>query len=102
MTWTRAPMLTLCGYCNAEIAKGSPVRMVRIGPRLRPRCPVCAGEPVPADLPELAARVPITPTVKASRGPLFASVSTFAPVGKLARDWKEKQSGRDPGEDDAA
>ncbi len=98
--WTRARMITFCGYCNREIPKGGPLRLVRVGPRWRPRCQVCAGEIVPEDLPALAETPAIQPTPKVYRAPLFGSVQTFAPVAKMARDWKEKQAGREPGEDD--
>jgi hypothetical protein len=93
-------MLTFCGRCGEGIERGLPVFWIAVGPRLRPRCVLCADESVPADLPELGARTPITPTPKAPRTPLFASIDKFSSIGQLGRDWKERQAGREPGEDD--
>lgn len=102
VAWTRAAVLTLCGRCGSQILKGTPLCQVKVGPRIRPRCPVCAGEAVPADLPELVerSRIEIQPTFKASRAPLFAAIGPMASVGTLARDWKQQQIAREPGEDD--
>ena len=95
--WRRAPALTICGGpCGKMISKGAPMLAIRItGITQRYlRCAACADEPVPDDLPPLSEQLPIAPTHKAANSPLFAS------VGSLAKDWKMKQAGREPGEDD--
>lgn len=59
------------------------------------RCVECAGEPVPANLPDLPARsIGIQPTR------ILRPEQSFAAVGHLAGDWKMKQAGREPGEED--
>lgn len=96
-TWRRAPALTICGGpCRVMIRKGEPVLEIRIDgvDKRFLRCPQCAGEPVPADLPPLSEQVPIAPSHKSRTAPLFAS------AGSLAKDWKQSQAGREPGEDD--
>lgn len=55
------------------------------------RCAVCAGEPVPADLPERVEPTPIVPTAR------MASLRALA--GTLPFDYKAAQSGREPGEE---
>lgn len=65
-------------------------------------CRRCADGEVPeTDIPDyVPPATPIQPTLKASRGPLFATIGPMASSGILARDWKQRQAGRDPGEDD--
>jgi hypothetical protein len=96
-TWGLAPIDGLCGRCGHRIRRDEPRLMLTIDvlKKIRLRCVACAGEPVPTDLPPLV--VPpaiIVPTYKRKHAPLFAS------VGALALDWKAKQAGREPGEDD--
>ena len=92
-TWTRAAIARHCGNCGAAIAVGAPVLELAI-PELvqrKVRCPACAGESVPADLP---ARVdPQTPFLRLVPIPTGAHVLPF--------DYKSAAAGdREPGEDD--
>jgi hypothetical protein len=86
-TWTRATLDEHCGHCRAPIATGQPmlvITLAALGPRVPfRRCPACAGEPVPADLPELPIRAATRPM----------AMSHIVHRGSLPLDWKQKQSG---------
>jgi len=95
-TWRRATTLTICGGpCDRTIPQGAPLLEIRIEGMDKRflRCEHCAGEPVPADLSPLSEQTPIKPSHKSRTTPLFAS------IGSLATDWKQKQAGREPGEE---
>jgi hypothetical protein len=91
-TWTRAAQAMRCGGPCAghfPIAVGDPVMVfkVRAVSTRFVRCVVCAGEPVPADLPAYEPPVPKPPT---------------PPVQPREVDVKARAAGeREPGEDDA-
>lgn len=83
--WTRLPATTYCGSCAKAILPGDPVFEVQTGGRALWRCPNCAWESVPSDLPPLP--VPRFVTIKPS-----PKAPKFVPADVLARDWKLKQS----------
>lgn len=89
----------VCGQCGASIAHGDPrlVIVTTIGGVDKEwlRCPRCAGEPMPADLPAINLPVaqPIVPVPK-------ASTLTRRPLLALVQDWKTRAIGREPGSDD--
>lgn len=96
-TWTRNPIPDgLCGGpCGGAMRKGAPMLEIRVPNSTRTkdlvlrRCEHCADEPVPADLPPLAERVPFVP---------MAHIPTTPE--SLPFDFKSAQAGREPGEDD--
>ncbi len=108
-TWTRADRFHFCGGCNSPIQKGEPILVMELEPQRaigapiagaaeakpkpRIRCCGCAWTKFdttpPKDLPALQQRPPIAP-----RGQL-----SFASVGTMARDFKQAQAGREPGEE---
>jgi hypothetical protein len=98
--WQRASRAWVCGSCANIFDKGTPQLLIYVPLVKDPkrRCQTCAGEPVPADLPD---RAPIT-TVPTGTTPALP----FASVGSMAKqvkpfDYKAAQSGeREPGEDD--
>ena len=96
--WTRADHLTICGGpCRTLMFQGDPVLVLTVASvdRHFHRCAACAGEPVPADLPPLReVASTIAPTTKPKKARFASTVSA------LAVDWKAKQLGREPGEDD--
>jgi hypothetical protein len=67
-TWKRVGLHTICGGpCGRQLAPGDPVlafRSVAWGKEEKIRCPQCAGEPMPDDIPALQSPTPITPTVR--------------------------------------
>lgn len=96
-TWLRTPVDCLCGACGRVLRRGDPVveltyRYLGGTPLRKLRCPGCAGEAVPADLPPLAEpAVLITPTPKAStlrRRPLLAAVGELAGGLKTRGDFR--------------
>lgn len=116
--WERSPHDCACGGCGAPMREGDP-RLIILPPVVPPkdgvpldpatmkaqsapkvRCPRCAGEPMPANLPPLLGhtRPPIAPIPKQStieRRPLFALAERWR-----GRDGKAAAIGREPGEDD--
>lgn len=84
--WTRALYRRLCGFCGADVPKDSPYLSITFPQptaRDKVRCPACAGEPIPNDLPLI--HVPDKATVNA--------VSGFSSAKVLAYDWKKRQAG---------
>jgi hypothetical protein len=81
-TWRRATIAEVCGRCGGPIAVGDPELQYQFTAVPRPlrRCPACAGEPVPSDLPELA---PVDVGVVGGGERSIRSV----------RDWKQRQAG---------
>jgi hypothetical protein len=92
-TWLRALLATKCGGCGAPIEAGTPMQ-VWIWPGLRRRkvrCPACADEAPPVDLPLLSTTEYVTPT------PLL-NLRLMADM--LPLDWKTRGAGgREPGEE---
>lgn len=81
--WFRATLDTYCGSCGNVIAKGQPVFELATPSWKKRRCQVCAGEPLPAEVPELPPTTSgITPRILIPTGP-----------GTLPLDWKQKQTG---------
>jgi hypothetical protein len=111
-SWKRATVLTICRGCSNWIHAGEPMQHVTFGRtddagRLvwritRLLCVRCADGPVTdGDIPDyIPAPKRIAPTGRA-RGPLFATIGPMSSTGQLGRDWKQRQAGREPGEDDA-
>ncbi len=54
-TWIRSAIDQICGDCGTLIKKGEPFQTIRVGrvKRHLKRCPLCASEPVPADVTDL-------------------------------------------------
>lgn len=76
-----------CGHCRARIRAGD-AYFERRGPGWEQiRCVTCAGEPVPADLPESENVNVVTHDPLPKRAPLFTGVA------ELAADWKTRQGG---------
>jgi hypothetical protein len=92
-TWRRAVIGLRCGSCGAAIAIGAPFVEFAIAglARRKVRCPACAGDRVPADLPPLPTRP----------APAWAPLVPI-PVGAhvLPLDWKARSAGeREPGQE---
>lgn len=90
--WRRADVLMLCGCCANGIPKGDPVLIIQatyldIQTPEKRRCSKCADEPAPAELPELAERMPIQPTKKK---PTVLPFKAWAEMQK--QDWQRKAS----------
>lgn len=89
--WTRSPIAETCGQCRAVIASGDPLLRFRLEglKRTFARCPTCADEAMPDDVPALPARVAPEPDL--------------VPVRRLAGlplDWRTRSLGeREPGEE---
>lgn len=78
--WTRAPVVTLCGYCRDPrlIQAGEPCMEITLPgvQRRRLRCVTCAG-PAPPDLPPLEKPVPVSPQRKMTRAKAVGMVLDF-------------------------
>mgnify|MGYP001563293428 CR=1 FL=1 len=91
-TWVRAGKECRCGCCLRTIYFNQPMLEVTIPPLTQKfrRCPDCAGEPTPADLPDR------THEPRRSVQPLTTN-SGMHPVQSIAHglqlDWKQKASG---------
>jgi len=92
-TWRRAFITERCGRCGKPIETGAPVQEIQpLAGLRRPklRCVACADEAEPVDLPALVARqIPMTPMAHIRTG-----------LDTLPLDFKQRQMGREPGEDD--
>lgn len=91
--WQRASVDEYCGQCRATVPAGEPfLRFTLEGLRRTfVRCPTCADEDQPADVP--AARRPDPPSVAAAMTPVRQ-------LAGLPLDWRTRQLGeRDPGEE---
>ena len=93
-TWNRARGDLRCGRCDGVIPAGAAYATILLGQGLR-RCQACAGEPVPADLPELPDYGPATPSTPASHvaRPL-TPIAQAAPKG-LPFDGRMAAAGKD-------
>lgn len=80
-TWKRATDPYACGSCAAIISIGEPVPLLQPMGLTQPkkRCRVCAGEPVPAYLPEESA-------------PEVPAMTKLGSV-PLPYDWRQKAAG---------
>lgn len=95
----RARSRRRCGSCGGTIDRGAPMLSIEVladgyalsAPKLR--CPTCAGEPVPCELPDLPVHVSIEPTPLTRLGALVSS---------LPFDYKQAQAGREPGDENDA
>lgn len=92
--WERARRVRRCGFCGQTIAVGQPLlaRWLAGYEWRKVRCAACAGEPVPADLPE--------PEIEPARRLRATPIQPLLAVASLARDWKTAAAEREPGEDD--
>jgi hypothetical protein len=91
--WQRASVDEYCGQCRATVPAGEPfLRFILEGMRRTfVRCPTCADEDLPVDLP--AARRPDPPVV----APAMTPVRHLA---GLPFDWSRRRLGeREPGEE---
>lgn len=90
--WITSDRDRLCGSCGRHIRTGEPIRLLYLpgidAPKTRCKRIECAGEPVPADVPPLAAPVDIPAMVR------LGSVK-----GGLPFDFKAAAAGREPGEE---
>lgn len=89
-TWVRRPMQVKCGRCGELVPKNSPILLIDPTPERAVkhrfiRCALCAGEPVPADVP----------TMEPVRLKVPVRLGVVVPF-----DFKSAAAGRDPGEDD--
>lgn len=84
--WVRALRDRRCGACRGPIRVGDPMLKITIATvtEAMVRCKTCAGEDVPADLPERQAIAPIDP-------------HAFARFGVLPLDFSRQA--REPGEE---
>ncbi len=87
----------MCGGCPRIIGTGEPMLLLSFGTVTKRRCQACEG-PAPSDVPPLPP--PRTPTVVTVRAPRPPTLPFFRPVSELARDFKARSAGREPGEDD--
>lgn len=83
--WGRTLKPFTCPGCGRAVAAGAPMRLLEL-PNLKRslvRCEVCAGSPVPPDLPA---------TVEGING----RTKRMTPIRQLASraDWKAKQAGQ--------
>jgi len=90
MTWARSSRPRVCGVCRELIAIGAPMAVLTIGHLTKVRCGVCAGGPVPPDLPASIVQAPAPPI-------------DVARLGLLPLDWSRRTQPmgreREPGEE---
>lgn len=90
-TWERSGVTTLCGNCPTQIAVGDPILVYRGQTWRKIRCRTCADTPVPRDLPPLAVRATVLEP---------EPVPIQSLIHALPLDWRTRQVGREPGDDD--
>lgn len=90
-TWGRVPRDLVCGHDHTHhLHRGDPLLTITGPGWVKLRCRLCAGEPVPKDLPPLVdPQVALKPMVPIRTG-----------LDALPFDFKTRAAGRDPGDDD--
>jgi len=90
--WGRSPLATACGMCGVVIKRGDPcmeIAFVAVATTRLRRCPDCAGEPMPEELP------PLTLSHTSPSAAFLQRLRNLLPF-----DWTARATGdREPGEE---